>query len=64
MLDGDCRGGRGVTTSSSAAFLAGRDGRTWESDRIDRPATYHIGAGPSQLEVTERGDPHTRLGPN
>jgi len=35
----------------TATFLAGHDGRTWESDRIDRPATYHLGAGPSQLEV-------------
>ena len=35
----------------TATFLTDRDGRTWESDRIDRPATYHLGAGPSQLEV-------------
>jgi hypothetical protein len=35
----------------TASFLAHRDGRTWESDQIDQPATYHLGAGPSQLEV-------------
>ena len=35
----------------TATFLAGRDGRIWESGRIDRPATCHLGAGPSQLEV-------------
>jgi len=42
-----------MTADSSAAFLTGRDGRTWESDRIDRPATYHLGDGPSQLEVAD-----------
>ena len=35
----------------TTAFLADRDGRTWESDRIDQPVTYHLGEGPSQLEV-------------
>ena len=38
----------------TTAFLADRDGRTWESDRIDQPVTYHLGEGPSQLEVVVR----------
>jgi hypothetical protein len=40
-----------VTETSQSAFLGDRDGRTWDSDRIDQPATYHLGEGPSQLEV-------------
>jgi len=41
----------GGTAAMTATFLGDRDGRTWESDRIEWPATYHLGAGPSQLEV-------------